>query len=79
MPTPLAELKQGTEAVVREVEGGVGLRRRLEAMGIRPGARIVMATPSFFRGPVAVRLGNAQIALGHGMARRILVDRTDPT
>jgi len=49
------------------------LVRRLNAMGIRPGGRITKVSSMFMRGPVTVRVGQTQLALGFGMARRILV------
>jgi ferrous iron transport protein A len=60
---------------VREIDGGFGLLSRLESMGIRPGTELRVVNSSFLRGPVTVRTGNSQIALGHGMARKILMEK----
>ncbi len=62
------------EGVVVQVLGGLGVTRRLDVLGIRPGARLKVTSRSPLRGPVTVRIGNAQIALGFGMASKVLVD-----
>lgn len=70
----LTSLQDGRLAKVKRIEGGRGLTERLESMGIRPG-RIVRKIGSVFnRGPVAINMGSFEIALGFGMARRIIVE-----
>ena len=70
----LAALKKGRAGRVLAVQGGLGLVRRLEAMGIRPGVLVVKESNSFLKGPVMIRVGQAQVALGYGMAGKILVE-----
>ena len=70
----LTELKSGQAGMVIEMQGGVGFIRRLESMGIRPGKKITKISAQFFRGPQVVKVDNLQIAIGFGMARRILVE-----
>ena len=55
------------------------LMQRLEAMGIRPGVVLKKVSNQFLRGPVIIEIGKTQLAIGHGMAVKILVDkgRTD--
>ena len=48
--------------------------RRLEALGIRPGKRITKVSSMFMRGPVTLQIDHYQVAIGHGMAGRILVE-----
>ncbi|MBN2534577.1 MAG: ferrous iron transport protein A [Spirochaetales bacterium] len=52
-----------------------GLMQRLEAMGIRPGIIITKISNHFLRGPVIIEVGRTQLAIGYGMAARILVDK----
>ncbi|KPJ61468.1 MAG: hypothetical protein AMJ46_01935 [Latescibacteria bacterium DG_63] len=70
----LTEMKKQEKGVVVAIVGGGGMTRRLEALGIRPGKRIQKSSESFMRGPVTVRVENAQVAIGFGMASRILVE-----
>jgi len=55
------------------VEGGHGLVRRLEAMGVRPGVKITKLSGQLMQGPIVIKVGSTQVALGFGMARKIKV------
>jgi len=70
----LAHMKRGQSGRVIQVMGGFGMTRRLSAMGIRPRKRITKISAMFMRGPVTVRVGGTEIALGFGMASRIIVE-----
>jgi len=70
----LAEMKTGQTGTVVEVLGGHGLIRRLDALGIRPGKKVTKLSSTLFRGPVMLRVDNAQVAVGFGMARKIIVE-----
>ena len=72
--TTLAQMQNGQSAVVVEILGGRGMINRLSALGVRPGLRITKVSSMFMRGPTTVQLGNAQVAIGHGMANRIIVE-----
>lgn len=69
----LAEMRSGQSGTVIEVLGGHGLVRRLEALGIRPGKKVTKISSALFRGPVTLRVDNAQVAVGFGMAKKIIV------
>jgi ferrous iron transport protein A len=45
----------------------------LEVIGVRPGVMIEKLTGSFFGGPVVIRIGNMRLAIGHGMASKVMV------
>ena len=70
----LVEMAAGEGGVLAEVQGGQGLARRLEAMGLRPGVPLTKMSGPYLRGPVAVRAGNAEVAIGFGMAGRVIVE-----
>jgi len=69
----LAEMKTGQTGTVVEVQGGHGIIRRLDALGIRPGRKVTKLSSALFRGPVMLGVNNTQVALGFGMAKRIRV------
>ena len=71
---PLAEMRTGQTGTVVGVMGGHGLIRRLDALGIRPGRKVTKLSSTLFRGPVILRVDNAQVAVGFGMARKIIVE-----
>lgn len=70
----LSQMEAGQTGTVVQVLGGRGLIRRLEAMGIRPGKKVTKVSSMFFRGPVALEVDNAQVAVGFGMANKIVVE-----
>ena len=53
---------------------GHGFVDRLHSLGIRPGKRITKVSGMFMRGPVTLQVGRAQVAIGYGMAGKILVE-----
>ena len=69
----LARLRAGQSGMVLRIEGGHGLVSRLNALGIIPGKRITKISSMLMRGPVTVELDRTQVAVGFGMASRILV------
>jgi len=72
--TTLARISSGQTCTVIRIEGGHGLVRRLQALGIRPGKRITKVSSMFGRGPVTINIDRSQVALGFGMAGKIVVD-----
>jgi len=73
----LRQMQSGQRGKVIEIQGGRGLVSRLNALGIRPGKRITKVSSMFMRGPVTIKLGHAQMALGFGMANKIIVELED--
>ena len=69
---PLGLVAPGEEVTLVGVRGGVGIRRRLVAMGLNPGSRVRLLQNAG-RGPVLVMSGNTRLALGRGMAHKVLV------
>lgn len=66
-------MKAGQRGTVIEIQGGRGMRARLESMGIRPGVVITKLSTQFMRGPITARVGTTHVAIGFGMARRVIV------
>lgn len=69
---PLVMLPESTEAIVTRVWGGRGLVRRLLEMGFTQGARVKVLHCGG-PGPVLVDVRGSRVALGVGVAMRILV------
>jgi len=69
----LTQLNQGKTAVVVDVRGGYSLNERLKTMGIKPGVMITKVSSQLMRGPITIQVGNTRIAIGFGMARKIIV------
>jgi len=67
----LIDLKDHQEAVVVDIAGGLSARKRLENMGVRIGQYVTKI--SGVSGPVVIKMGNSQIAIGRGIASKIVV------
>lgn len=70
----LLQLKPGKKSRVVEIIGGKTLENRLMGMGIYLGRDISKVGHFVLRGPVAIKAGRTTIALGHDMAKRIIVE-----
>ena len=70
----LADLRAGESGKVLRVPGGWGVRRRLQALGIRPGATVAKVSAAFRPGAIVVAAGGGQAALGYGVARKVIVE-----
>ena len=70
----LRQMWAGQIGIVAYIEGGYGLVNRLNALGIRPGKRITKISSMLMRGPVTIQLDSAQVAIGFGMANKIIVE-----
>ena len=71
---PLAKLKKGVKAKIVEVTAGKQMAHRLSSIGLRHGAYITKLSTFALKGPVTVKVGSTTIALGHGMAEKVMVE-----
>jgi ferrous iron transport protein A len=70
----ICELRQGQSGRIVEILGGHGIAGRLNAMGIRPGKNITKVSAAFMKGPVTISVDRCQIAIGWGMAQKVMVE-----
>jgi len=74
---PLTSLAAGRGGKVVEFQGGKGMVHRLETRGIRIGHKIVKISNQLMKGPVTVKVGHTTLAIGHGIASRVMVEVLD--
>ena len=70
----LVELENGKSARVYKFQGSPVLTGKLRSMGIVPGTIIVKKSAILAKGPVVVKKGSVQFAVGYDMAQNILVE-----
>ena len=70
----LRQMQSGQSGKVVQVQGGMGLANRLSALGVRPGKKITKVSSMLMRGPVTIQSGNTRMAIGFGMANKIIVE-----
>ncbi len=72
----LTELKSGEEAVIKRVEGGREAKQRLMDMGLTEGTKVSVRKRAPFRGPIEVSVRGSNLAIGHGLASKIVVEKS---
>jgi len=70
----LIHMKNGQNGVVVGLQGGYGFIRHIQAIGIIEGKRVTKLASQPLRGPTLVSVDNLQIAVGHGISKRIFID-----
>lgn len=69
----LTALAEGEKGVIVKAQGGFGLVRRLAEMGLTPGVEVKLLRKCSFGGPVEIEVRGVALALGHGVAAKVLV------
>lgn len=77
---PLTALREGETATVVSIAGGSergrrrwGLEKRLVDLGLTPGAKVTLVKSAPLHGPIEVIVRGSRLALGRGVAEKILV------
>jgi len=81
---PLAQLRDGESGVIISINmtprhrQGLhghqwGFQKRLEDMGLTPGTKVMVIKSAPFHGPVELQVRGSRLAIGRGMAERVLV------
>jgi ferrous iron transport protein A len=67
-------MQPGETGIVKEIQGGHGLIRKLQSIGVRPGKRIIKVSSHFWHGPQTLAIDNMQVAVGFGIAKKIFIE-----
>jgi ferrous iron transport protein A len=76
-PIPLSQTTAGQRVRVSQIDAGQSLTARLSAMGLTPGVPVDVITVS--GGPIVLQVLGSRLALGRGMAKKVLVRVTGKT
>lgn len=71
---PLTEMKTGEEGTVVGVGDREKFPRRLWVLGLFPGKKVKKVSSSLAGGPVVIFCGTQELALGRGLASRVMVE-----
>ena len=80
--TLLADIEPETKVVVTRIRGGREVKRQLGDFGISEGVELNILAETLFckdTGPIAVKIGDKDVAFAHGMAERVYVDKDGDT
>ena len=72
MSITLDQMTKGTKGKVVSITGGRGAMLKLAAQGIAPGMTIEKVG-HLRGGPVLVKVGQSQVAIGRGLASKVVV------
>ncbi|MBC7110117.1 MAG: ferrous iron transport protein A [Archaeoglobi archaeon] len=70
----LSEVKEGKTVRIAKLNAPPGQRRRLMNLGLIPGEEIRVLKSAAFHGPVLIEVNGREIALGRGIASRVMVE-----
>lgn len=70
----LNKMGAGQSGKIVEIQGGQNVVNRLNALNIRLGKTVKKVSSMLMHGPVTIDVGNARVAIGYGMAKRIIVE-----
>ena len=69
----LSRIDPGKEVTLIDIAGGRGIRSKLYSMGLVPGVNLRVLNRSG-SGPVIIAVKNSRLAIGRGMAEKIIVE-----
>ncbi len=69
---PLSTFSQGEKGYIENIYGGGNVRKRLHEMGFNKGTEVRVVKNDV--GPLIVSLYGSKIAIGRGMANKIMVN-----
>ena len=70
----LVQIKTNRKCRIVEILGGLNLQNRLMNMSVHKGRELVKLSHIGLRGPVVIKAGRSILALGHGVAAKIIVE-----
>lgn len=70
----LVQMKPNRKGKIVEVSSGSNLANRLMSMNVFNGKEITKLSHVGLRGPVVIKVGRSILALGHGVATKIIVE-----
>ncbi|MCK9432683.1 MAG: FeoA domain-containing protein [Candidatus Omnitrophica bacterium] len=71
----LVHAKPNEKLRIVEVLGGSNLESRLLGMGLHKSGTLIKLSHIGLRGPVVIKAGRSVLALGHGVAEKVIVEK----
>ena len=71
----LVQIKADEKVKVLEILGGSNLESKLLSMGVYKGKPLTKLSHIGLRGPVVIKSGRSILALGHGVAEKVIVEK----
>ncbi|NOY23380.1 MAG: ferrous iron transport protein A [Acidobacteria bacterium] len=75
----LLDLKVGETAIVVKMSGGFHMQVQLKNLGFHEGVTLILAKKSVIGGPLMVTVNGSNVAIGRGIASKILITPVEYT
>ena len=69
----LTQVSKGKNLEVVKIEGGKIFQEKVESLGLRVGVNVKKLSTQVMSGPITIQVGSSIVALGRGMAKKIIV------
>ena len=69
----LDKINPNTKVRIKDIGGGWGLRQRLLQLGLHIGDKVSVVRGGSFGGPILISYNYSNIAIGRGIAKKIMV------
>ena len=69
----LTQVSKGKNLEVVKIEGGKIFQEKVESLGLRVGVNVKKLSTQVMSGPITIQVGSSKVALGRGMAKKIIV------
>ena len=70
---PLSLASEGQVLKLVSIRGGLGVQKRLTALGLTPGTEVTIITQNY-DGPLILAVKGSRLAIGRGLSYHILVE-----
>ena len=74
MITTLDHLKDGTIAIIHNIEGEQGVRNRLNHLGLHARDQVEVLRSGYPGGPILIKVHGIEVGIGQGLAEKIEVE-----
>ena len=74
MKETLAKLKKGERGIISALECAAGQCRRMTSLGLQKGKEVEIVSRHPWRGPIVIKIGNLDLAIGWGLAQHVIVE-----
>jgi ferrous iron transport protein A len=72
--TVLTNMRDGQAGTIISIDAGKKATKRLADLGLIPGKDIKILRKTLFSGPVEIRVSGSRLAIGRGLASKIVVE-----
>ncbi len=67
-------MQRAEKGIIKQIRGGKGLFAKMDSLSLYIGKEIELISKQSKRGSVVIKSGNTQVAIGSGIAQKIIID-----